>query len=101
MRGLALARAGLIDPAGPLCYLHPVAKSTSKRVKEELKQPDEFVSFWTKAAAQASEFAKARKRALIIGGSMLATVVAGSLVFSALAESRAQKATEALSLIEK
>jgi tetratricopeptide (TPR) repeat protein len=78
-----------------------VAKYTSKRVKEELKQPDEFVSFWTRAAAQAQQFAVARKRALIVGASMLATVVAGSLVFSAIAESRAQKATETLTRIEK
>jgi tetratricopeptide (TPR) repeat protein len=78
-----------------------VAKSTSKRVKEELKQPDEFVSFWTKAGERAATFAATRKKALIVGASMLATVIVGSIVFSAISESRAKRATEALAKVEK
>lgn len=78
-----------------------MAKSTQKEIKDTLKQPDEFVSFWTRTAAQASEFAMARKRAIIVGATMLGTVIVGSLVFSAISEGRSKRATEALSRVEK
>ena len=67
-----------------------------KITKKELRQPDEFVSFWTRAADQAAKFASERRRALIAGGTMLVTVVAGSLIFSAVQESRGKQATSAL-----
>jgi tetratricopeptide (TPR) repeat protein len=78
-----------------------VAKSTSKEIKETLKQPDEFVSFWTRTATQASEFAAARKRALVIGATMLGTVIVGSLIFSTVSEGRSKRATEQLTRIER
>src|SRR5262249_8253580 len=80
-----------IERGETLCYLHGVAKG--KITKKELRQPDEFVSFWTRAAEQAGKFASERKRALIGGGTMLVTVVAGSLIFSAVQESRGKQAT--------
>jgi hypothetical protein len=64
--------------------------------KKELRQPDEFVSFWTRAADQAGKFATERKRAIVAGTTMLATVIAGSLIFSTVKESRSLKATTAL-----
>jgi tetratricopeptide (TPR) repeat protein len=75
-----------------------VAKSISRK---ELKQPDEFVSFWTQAAARASRFANERRSALLVGSAMLVTVVIGSVVFSALAERHAKTASDALARIER
>jgi hypothetical protein len=37
----------LVDPAGSLCYLLPVARNIDRK---ELKNPDQFVSFWTRVA---------------------------------------------------
>jgi hypothetical protein len=75
-----------------------VAKSISRK---ELKQPDEFVSFWTHAAERASRFANERRRALLVGTTMLVTVIVGSVVFSSLSEGHAKKATDALARIER
>jgi len=75
-----------------------VAKGISKK---ELRQPDEFVSFWTRAGELASRFASERRRALIVGATMLVTVVAGSIIFSVISEQRAARATQALVRIEK
>jgi tetratricopeptide (TPR) repeat protein len=72
----------------------------SKISKKELRQPDEFVSFWTHAAAWSAKFAKERRQPLIIGATMLGTVVIGSVVFSVVSEGRAARATETLSRIE-
>jgi tetratricopeptide (TPR) repeat protein len=75
-----------------------VSKGISKK---ELRRPDEFVSFWTHAAQKAAALVQARRQALIIGGTMLTTVVIGSIVFSVVSEGRAARATEALSRIER
>jgi hypothetical protein len=75
-----------------------VAKGISRK---ELKQPDEFVSFWTQAAERASRFAAGRRRALLVGSTMLATVIVGSIVFSQISESRAKTASDALARIER
>ncbi|HTA19354.1 MAG TPA: hypothetical protein VK989_08685, partial [Polyangia bacterium] len=68
--------------------------------KKELRQPDEFVTFWSRAAEQATRFANERRSALLIGTTMLATVIVGAIVFSSLAERRAKTATQALTRIE-
>ncbi len=68
--------------------------------KKELRQPDEFVSFWTHAAEWSAKFAKERRQPLIVGATMLGTVIVGSIVFSVVSEGRAARATEALSRIE-
>jgi len=70
-----------------------VAKGISKK---ELRQPDEFVSFWTHAADKLGKFASERKRALVAGGTMLITVVAGTLIFTAVKESHGKQATASL-----
>jgi len=75
-----------------------VAKSISRK---ELKQPDEFVSFWTHAAELATRFASERRRALLVGTTMLVTVVIGSIIFSSISERHAQTASEALARIER
>jgi len=75
-----------------------VAKSISRK---ELKQPDEFVSFWTHAGEWASRVANERRRALLMGTSMLVTVVIGSLIFSTISDRHAKTASEALARIER
>jgi hypothetical protein len=70
-----------------------VSKGISKK---ELRQPDEFVSFWTRKAEQIGRVVGERKRALVAGTTMLATVIAGSLIFSSVKESHALKATTVL-----
>jgi hypothetical protein len=78
-----------------------VAKGDSKVTREELKHPDEFVSFWTRAADQAVKFGSERKRAIVVGVTMLVTVVAGSLIFSSVKESRGRSSTAALIKAER
>jgi tetratricopeptide (TPR) repeat protein len=75
-----------------------VAKSI---IRKELKRPDEFVSFWTRAGDAASRFAREKKRALITGVTMLVTVVVGSVIVSRISEGRATHASETLQRIEK
>jgi tetratricopeptide (TPR) repeat protein len=75
-----------------------VSKGISKK---ELRQPDEFVSFWTHTAQKGAKFVEERRQALIIGVTMLGTVVVGSIVFSVVSEGRAARATEALARIER
>jgi tetratricopeptide (TPR) repeat protein len=75
-----------------------VSKGISKK---ELRQPDEFVSFWTHAAQKSAKFVEERRQALIIGVTMLGTVVVGTIVFSVVSEGRAARATETLARIER
>jgi tetratricopeptide (TPR) repeat protein len=78
-----------------------VAKGISSKERKELKQPDEFVSFWTHAGERAARFAQERRRALLVGSTMLATVVVGSIVFSNISESHAKAASDKLARIER
>jgi tetratricopeptide (TPR) repeat protein len=78
-----------------------VAKRISPKQRKELKQPDEFVSFWTQAAERATRFANERRRALLVGSTMLVTVVVGSIVFANVSERRAKTATDELARIDR
>lgn len=73
----------------------------AKGIKKDLKRPDEFVSFWTRFGEEASKFYAGNKRALIIGATAAATLIAGSIVFSEIAEARAVRATQALERVQK
>jgi tetratricopeptide (TPR) repeat protein len=75
-----------------------VSKGISKK---ELRQPDEFVSFWTHAAQKSAEFVQARRRALVIGSAALVAVVVAVIAFNVASDSRHAKATEALARIER
>ena len=75
-----------------------MAKNISRK---ELKRPDEFVSFWTRIAAGAGDFFTIRKRAIVIGVTALATVIVGSIIFSAMAERKAIRASHALERVHK
>jgi tetratricopeptide (TPR) repeat protein len=67
-----------------------------KKIKEELKQPDQFVGLATRASSVVAEFANAHTRALVIGITTLATVIVGSIVLAQVSEGRAARASAAL-----
>jgi tetratricopeptide (TPR) repeat protein len=69
--------------------------------RKELKQPDQFVGFWTRVSNSVGEWAAARKRALVIGLFAAATVIGGSIIISQVHESRAQKAGAALDRVRR
>ena len=75
-----------------------MAKSISRK---ELRQPDEFVSFWTHAAEFATRFASERRRALLVGTTMLVTVIVGSIIFANVSEHHAKTASDTLARIER
>jgi tetratricopeptide (TPR) repeat protein len=67
-----------------------------KKIKEELKQPDQFVGLATRLSAAIAAFANAHTRALVIGITTLATVIVGSIVLAQVSEGRAVRASAAL-----
>jgi tetratricopeptide (TPR) repeat protein len=67
-----------------------------KKIKEELKQPDQFVGLATRASTAIAEFANAHTRALVIGITTLATVIVGSVVLAQISEGRSARASAAL-----
>jgi tetratricopeptide (TPR) repeat protein len=67
-----------------------------KKIKEELKQPDQFVGIATRVSTSIAEFANAHTRALVIGITTLATVIVGSVVLAQVSEGRHARASAAL-----
>jgi tetratricopeptide (TPR) repeat protein len=72
-----------------------------KLSRKKLRQPDQFVGFWTRASVAVGGFASSHTRALIVGATALATVVAGSVVITQLGARRAIAASEALDRVER
>ena len=65
--------------------------------RKELKQPDEFVTFWARVGQKA-----ATRRKELLGGSVaLFVVIAGSMGLSAYSDSRASHTTQAFARIAK
>jgi len=69
--------------------------------KKELKQPDQFVDFWTRTTTSVSEWVAANMRALVVGVTALATVIVGAVVLSQVSQHRASSAAEALDRVQK
>jgi tetratricopeptide (TPR) repeat protein len=69
--------------------------------RKELKQPDQFVGFWARVSTSIATFANTHSRALVIGATALATVIAGSVAMSQISERRAVRASEALERVRK
>jgi tetratricopeptide (TPR) repeat protein len=67
-----------------------------KKIKEELKQPDQFVGLATRMSTSIADFANRNTRALVIGITTLATVIVGSIVLARVSEGRAARASAAL-----
>jgi len=76
-----------------------VAKRISSKERKELRQPDEFVSFWTHAGQRATQLANEYRRALLAGSTALLTVIVGLVIFSNVSERRAKTASDALARI--
>jgi tetratricopeptide (TPR) repeat protein len=68
--------------------------------KKELKQ-DEFVDFWTRTSNVVGGYVAGHSRALIIGLTALATVIAGSVGMTQFSERRAVRAQEALDRVQR
>jgi tetratricopeptide (TPR) repeat protein len=72
-----------------------------KLQRKELKQPDQFVGFWARVSAKVAHFANTQTRALVIGATTLATVIAGSIAMGQISERRAVRASEALEKVRR
>jgi tetratricopeptide (TPR) repeat protein len=69
--------------------------------RKELKQPDQFVGFWTRVSAASGAWARDNKRTLVIAIATAATVIVGSLVISEVTEGRALRAGAALERVRR
>ena len=69
--------------------------------KKELKQPDQFVSFWTRFSAKAGQFLNERRKPVLIGIGGLAGVVTATVIYGELHERSAMRASQALSHVER
>lgn len=90
----ALVSDSGIDPRRRLCYFLVVAK---KALEKELKQPDEFVSFWTHFGQALSK----HRRALIAAVATVAVAGVAGWGIMAYRHSAAAKATVAFDRIER
>jgi tetratricopeptide (TPR) repeat protein len=69
--------------------------------KKELKRPDQFVDFWTRATNAVADYLASHSRALVISLTALATVIGGSVVMTQVSERRAVRAAEALDRVQR
>ncbi|HET6148017.1 MAG TPA: tetratricopeptide repeat protein [Polyangia bacterium] len=69
--------------------------------KKELKQPDQFVSFWTRFSDKAGKFLTERRKPVLIGIGGLAGVVTATVIYGELHERSAMQASQALSHVER
>jgi tetratricopeptide (TPR) repeat protein len=75
--------------------------SPKKINRKELKQPDQFVGFWTRVSNSAAAYVRAHDRALVIGLATVATVVIGTIVIQQVTEGRAARAGAALDKVRR
>jgi hypothetical protein len=88
------ARHTPVDPAGPLCYLLPVARNIDRK---DLKNPDQFVSFWTKFGA----YVGANRKAIIAGVAAALVVGLGSWIGSNMMAKKAATVSRDFARIER
>lgn len=72
-----------------------------KAIVKELKQPDQFVGFWTRVGESSGETWKNQRKPVLLGATALAVVVVGSLIVTARQSSNALAATRAYAKLEK
>jgi len=75
-----------------------VAKSINRK---ELKQPDQFVSFWTRFTSEAQRVIVARRKPVMTGLGVLAGLITAALIVGELRERGAIRASQALARVEK
>ncbi len=73
----------------------------NKVIKKELKQPDQFVSFWTRFSAQAGKYVSERRKPLLIGIGVLAGVVTATVIYAQIQERAGIRSSEALERVVK
>lgn len=69
--------------------------------KKELKQPDQFVSFWTRFSSQAGKFLAERRKPVFIGVGVLAGVVTATIIYGEMSERASIRSSQALERVEK
>jgi len=69
--------------------------------KKELKQPDQFVSFWTHFSERAGKYISERRKPLLIAVGALAGVVTATIIYGQIRERAALHASEALERVSK
>jgi tetratricopeptide (TPR) repeat protein len=69
--------------------------------KKELKQPDQFVDFWSRTSVSVGAWVSANMRALVVGVTALGTVIVGAVVLSQVSQHRASTAAEALDRVQR
>jgi tetratricopeptide (TPR) repeat protein len=75
--------------------------SQKKINRKDLKQPDQFVGFWTRVSNSAAAYVKAHDRALVMGLAALATVIVGTIVIQQVTEGRRARAGAALDKVRR
>jgi tetratricopeptide (TPR) repeat protein len=70
-------------------------------IRKELKQPDQFVSFWTRLSADAQRVVAARRKPVLMGVGLLAGLVTAALIVGAMRERSAVRSSEVLARVEK
>jgi tetratricopeptide (TPR) repeat protein len=71
------------------------------KIVKELKRPDQFVDFWTRASHQIASFVGPRRKPAIAGVVALTVVVIGAAILSAWDASRRVDASRALTRIQE
>jgi len=69
--------------------------------KKELKQPDQFVSFWTHFSEKAGKYVSERRKPLLIAIGALAGVVTATVIYGQIRERAALRSSEALEHVAK
>jgi tetratricopeptide (TPR) repeat protein len=75
-----------------------VAKNINKK---ELRRPDQFVSFWTRASERLGKLIVERKKPVLVGIGVLAGVVTATFIFAELRERAAIRSSQMLTRVEK
>jgi tetratricopeptide (TPR) repeat protein len=69
--------------------------------KKELRQPDQFVSFWTRFSEQAGKYISERRKPLLIAVGALAGVVTATVIYGQIRERAAMRSSAALEHVSK
>jgi tetratricopeptide (TPR) repeat protein len=78
-----------------------VATTSKKKLVKELKQPDQFVDFWTHAWTRIVEVLGPRKKPLFAGLGALLGVITAAAIFQKVDDDKKVEASQAFTAIEK
>lgn len=69
--------------------------------KKELKQPDQFVTFWTRFSEKAGKLLAERRKPVFVGVGVLAGVITATVIYGEISERASIRSSQALSRVEK